>query len=522
MNNNFKEKAEWYAPKINKIELKPINVVEFEEDFTFWQSTKTIFGKQADYYDTGDSICLDFGKHITGYFKFELGQYDEYLDAPVKLKIKFGETPYEMRRDFDTYKGGLSSTWLQEDVVNIDWKGEVSLPRRYAFRYVKITIVKSPKKVMLSNFLAIACTSADLNSVEPQNGDMDKIDRISINTLAECMQNFFEDGPKRDRRLWLGDLRLQALADYYTFKNIDLVKRCLYLFAAFDNEEELLPSYVYTKPALETGNAHLVSYALLFTISLCDYFEHTKDRVVTEDLFEVAKRQIDITEKMLDKNGIPVMPENYGWWTFIDWSDAEPVTANMGIYICAVDMFSKLCKALGKEKEAKTYEEFAKKLKKSAFEYLYDGEVFKNQYDNEQYSVQSQVWMILAGVVSKEESQRILKSCIGNSEYISPVTPYMHHYVVEALLKAELLEEAKKYIKDYWGEMAELGADTFWEVFVKSEPYCSPYGDAVMNSACHAWSCTPAYFIRKYDLAQMYPTSKVVNSACLDFLSKKE
>lgn len=28
----------------------------------------------------------------------------------------------------------------------------------------------------------------------------------------DCMQSVFEDGPKRDRRLWLGDLRLQALA----------------------------------------------------------------------------------------------------------------------------------------------------------------------------------------------------------------------------------------------------------------------------------------------------------------------
>lgn len=26
----------------------------------------------------------------------------------------------------------------------------------------------------------------------------------------------------------------------------------------------------------------------------------------------------------------------------------------------------------------------------------------------------------------------------------------------------------------------------------------SPYGDSVMNSACHAWSCSAAYFIRKY------------------------
>ena len=42
------------------------------------------------------------------------------------------------------------------------------------------------------------------------------LDRVSQRTLRDCMQTVFEDGPKRDRRLWLGDLRLQALANYAT------------------------------------------------------------------------------------------------------------------------------------------------------------------------------------------------------------------------------------------------------------------------------------------------------------------
>ncbi|MGN0182017.1 MAG: recombinase family protein [Candidatus Ornithomonoglobus sp.] len=37
------------------------------------------------------------------------------------------------------------------------------------------------------------------------------------------------------------------------------------------------------------------------------------------------------------------------------------------------------------------------------------------------------------------------------------------------------------------------------QTFEKDNPYSSPYGDVIMNSACHAWSCTPSYFIRKYE-----------------------
>ena len=502
MRDDFKKKAEKYAPKINVTEIKPIGTVDFVHDGSCYLDTKVVSAVEKECYSDGDSICLDFGRHVTGYFKFNMGQYSEYLDAPVRFKIKFEETAYEMYTDFDSYNGEMSLTWLQEEIINVDFKGLVRLPRRYAFRYARITVVKANYPVKLTDFTAETLTSADFSKLTECNaeGMLKDIDKVSVNTLAECMQDFLEDGPKRDRRLWLGDLRLQALADYYTFKNYDIVKRCLYLFAAFDREDKLLPSYVYTKPDLETGNAHLVSYALFFAVTLCDYFEHTGDREVVEDLFDTAKRQIDLTAKMMDKNGIVVMPEGYGWWTFVDWSDAEPVTANMGIYIYTVNAFAKLCGQLGRQEDAEHYTNFADKLKKSASEHLYDGAVFKNAYDNNQLSVHSQVWMILADVLTEEDAQRVLKECLNGDEYVKPRTPYMHHYVVDAMIKAGLLKEAKQYILDYWGEMVKLGADTFWEAFVKDDPNCSPYNAVLMNSSCHAWSCTPTYFIRKYNL----------------------
>ena len=62
-----------------------------------------------------------------------------------------------------------------------------------------------------------------------------------------------------------------------------------------------MPCCLYVTPELEieSGDPYLVSYALLFVVALCDYYEYTKDDAVTEDLFDTAKRQIDITERML-------------------------------------------------------------------------------------------------------------------------------------------------------------------------------------------------------------------------------
>ncbi|MFC6644190.1 hypothetical protein ACFQBQ_00995 [Granulicella cerasi] len=50
----------------------------------------------------------------------------------------------------------------------------------------------------------------------------------------------------------------------------------------------------------------------------------------------------------------------------------------------------------------------------------------------------------------------------------------------------------------YWGGMVRVGADTFWEVYDPKNSKASPYGDVHINSFCHAWSCGPAYLLRKY------------------------
>lgn len=81
-----------------------------------------------------------------------------------------------------------------------------------------------------------------------------------------------------------------------------------------------------------------------------------------------------------------------------------------------------------------------------------------------------------------------------------PVTPYMRHYVTEAMLKLDMKDEAVQYLKKFWGGMLECGADTFWEAYIPDDLDFSPYEDRMINSLCHAWSCTPSYFIRKYGM----------------------
>jgi alpha-L-rhamnosidase len=86
------------------------------------------------------------------------------------------------------------------------------------------------------------------------------------------------------------------------------------------------------------------------------------------------------------------------------------------------------------------------------------------------------------------------------SETIKPGSPYLYHYVTDAMIHCGMKKEALALIETYWGGMVQAGADTFWEVYDPNQPRLSPYGNVLVNSYCHAWSCTPAFLLRSGNL----------------------
>ncbi|GAA3331280.1 hypothetical protein GCM10020331_087240 [Ectobacillus funiculus] len=170
------------------------------------------------------NLSLIFGTHQVGYVFMQIRPVGSPPDAPLSLKLTFGEMPVEMAEPFSEYDGWLSSSWLQEETIYVDvLPARIELPRRYSFRYIKFEVLDTSRKYRVA-FDDIQCqtvTSADPSCVIPlhhKDSLLAQIDQVSIKTLQDCMQDVFEDGPKRDRRLWLGDLRLQALANYETFQ----------------------------------------------------------------------------------------------------------------------------------------------------------------------------------------------------------------------------------------------------------------------------------------------------------------
>lgn len=448
----------------------------------------------------GESVIFDFGNHYVGYPRIRFSSVGHHPDAPLLFIVQFAEIESEFNQNPSEYHGWISKSWIQEETVHLDViPGVYRFERRYAFRYIKITIVSASNNYtpVIESVSADTVTSADDSATEEKNfNEADrKLDAVSLRTLRNCMQDVFEDGPKRDRRLWLGDLRLEALANYQTYRNYDLVKRCLYLFAGTTLEEGRLANNVFTAPEAECDFQTMFDYTLFFINTLWDYYCASKDEETLRELEPVCMKQYELLRECFDEQHL--LDVKKAGNIFIDWNfELDKQAPGQAVYLYGLKDLVKIEEALGKNCE-ELKEEI--RLKTEAAEKLYDAEKgFFISGENGQISWASQIWMILAGVTDKDTANDILNRLPSEENAVKMNSPYAYHHYIQALIDTGMKEEAYRAMHAYWGGMIEHGADTFWELYNPEDPYVSPYGGLIVHSFCHAWSCTPAYFLRKY------------------------
>lgn len=505
-------KAESLKPVLQQGHSLPQSLIGVQADpagFQGWRTeptgtVETFFGLALS---RGDSLVLDFGAHLVGFLHFALQSTVGFADAPTRLKLTFGETLAEVAEPFDPYAGSLSRAWLQDETVNIDALPQtVRLPRRYAFQFLQIEVVDTSSEfaVQFTEMFCETVTSANRENALPPPADLPPdlaaLDQVSLRTLQNCMQTVFEDGPKRDRRLWLGDLRLQALADQCSFQNYPLVRRCLYLFAGLARDDGLVPACVYEAPYPHAGGNNILDYAVLFGPTLRDYAEASGDWETARALWPVALRQFEFALNHVNADGLFVDPGD--WWIFIDWQANLDKQASMHslLLYCLRETLA-LAQAIDRAADAAFIPPLMARMTEAARRFLWDDaqKLFASG-PSRQISWASQAWMVLGGVVGKNEGAALFAQLAQMPEAVRPAGPYLFHHIVEAMLQCGLTEDALTTLRSYWGGMIERGATTFWEVFDPGDDHLSPYGNHQVNSYCHAWSCTPAYFLRRHSL----------------------
>ncbi|KAH8657962.1 alpha-L-rhamnosidase [Xylariales sp. PMI_506] len=508
-NSQFEAMAAGLTPVLKRWTRTPVAVIKFEDDETQYVKVRPVkisnaaeeLSSQA--WGKGSDFVLDFGIHMVGFISFKLLSVGSHMDAPCRLRLTFGESPFDVTLGMENVQTWLSSSWLPDEVINVDeCPADIRLPRRYSFRYLRVEVIDtSPKYKVAFSEVSCECVSTvgeqdRIQQVRFADPLLQDIDHVSISTLRDCMQTVFEDGPRRDRRLWVGDLRLQALANYCTFKDYALVKRCLYMFAAFPRENGSLPACVFEKPTMEPSSDYIVDYDALFAACVCDYVEASGDTAAGLELWDTVQSCLKLALSCIDPETSTFDVSRTSEWKFLDWKEELDRNAGLhGVLIYCLKKVDRLARILGKPE---FHADTIAKLSSAATQFLSGtGEemVFVSGSEK-QISYASASWLVLSEALPIETARAALVNTLAHPNVIRPLTPYLWHHVCDALATVGCYEQCLTVIKEYWGGMVNAGADTFWECFNPEDAKASPYGDVRNNSFCHAWSCTPTLLLR--------------------------
>lgn len=505
-NEDLAKAADKLCPELASLTRLPQRLVRFEDDPCEYFGVRAIDGPSLEELPDirlarGGKIILDFGLHMVGRIKFTLTAHGLNVDAPCRLRAIFGETPSDVSGGMEDVRTWISTSWLPDEVINIDHLPHtLVMPRRHACRYVRFDIIDTSPKFSVSfsdvSFETVSSVRAEqaIEKVDFKDPLLNLIDHVSISTLRDCMQNVFEDGPRRDRRLWIGDLRLQALTNYCTFKDYNLVKRCILMVAALIREDGSLPACVFHYPALRPATDYIVDYDALFAVTVCEYVEASGDLQTGHDLWATVCSCLQRAVSHVNtKTYVFDLHQGEGW-KFLDWKENLDRSAGLhGLLIFCLKATNRLAEMLMQEPPCV---DLVEKLSKAAWTfYKTDLGVVVSGPERE-VSIASAAWLVLADVFPREVSKSCLENALQHVDCVKPSTPYLWHYLCEALISVGLFERTVEVLKSYWGGMIHAGADTFWESFDPQDSRFSPYGDVKNNSFCHAWSCTPSYLLR--------------------------
>ena len=140
------EKAEAARPSLRRRTVAPSRLVRPVADAKAFQGWSVVDAGAAESalnrpLSSGDEFIFDFGEHVVGRLSVRLVDFGRAVDAPVRLEFAFAEVPAELAENADGSNPTVSTAWFQRETVTFDdVPSENALPRRYAFRYVKVTV----------------------------------------------------------------------------------------------------------------------------------------------------------------------------------------------------------------------------------------------------------------------------------------------------------------------------------------------------------------------------------------------
>lgn len=436
------------------------------------------------------ALFVDFGEELVGHVAIR-------SPGPVKLTVSPGESEAEARDLDERTENPLR---FAELVGAGTWRD----PSRSALRCVLVRN-DSPEPadvhVTLDAFEADLELRGEFRCADPL---LDRIYETGRRTVLRCTHDYVEDGPKRDRLLWLGDLAAVAGVFGKTIGDLTPLRRSLLLAAGTQLRSGALPG-VGPHP----NDLVVADYVPQFVLAAERHLALSGDVDTAALLFPVVRRALAFLGERTGPHGLVGPEEETDWWVFLDWDRREPfgspvdkqgyVAALSLLTAVALDAGARIAHAIGAAREAASWTERAGLLREHVVERCWEdaprglvvdwvrgGEVSRH------VSRYTTAWAVLANVGTPPQRATLLDALGSTGGRLGPTTTgYGQTLNVEALFRGGRAQAALDLVRAYWGGMLARGASTFWESFDPDEDRDTElelYGRRYGVSLCHGWS----------------------------------
>jgi alpha-L-rhamnosidase len=374
-------------------------------------------------------------------------------------------------------------------------------PRRSALRFVG---VRNDGDTAMTAALALDAFEIDLvpaGELRTSDPVVDAVYAAARRTVLRCTHDYVEDGPKRDRLLWLGDLA--ATADVFAKAVGDCrpLRRSLLLAAATQLRTGALPG-VGPHP----NDLVVADYVPQFARALHAYVVATGDLETAELLLPTLGRALHFLAERQGAEGLVGPEEETDWWVFLDWDRREPfgspvakrghVIALSLLTAAALRAGAAIASWLGSERRRAEWAERGDLLVERVRERAWDDDQrllvdwVRGGERARHASRFTNAWGVIAAVGTPAE-RGLMADALAGARLEPTTTGYGQTYNVDALFRAGRAEAALAIVRRYWGTMLARGATTFWESFDPDEDPATElnlYGRRYAVSRCHGWS----------------------------------
>ena len=312
-------------------------------------------------------------------------------------------------------------------------------------------------------------------------------------TFSACLQDGFVDCTWRESSQWLGDALPQSLIMASLTDDVRPLRQVIEMAVQGAYPDGVLPSVL-------PGEVHaytIVDYNFMWVELLQIYHQLTGDNDFVARMWPALLKMLNRFHQDLNEAGLLISQP--GRRLFLDWaplSRHEPHAVYNLHYVLALQQAAALADSRGLiTNEASIWLDRAATAQAACRDAFWQQGRWYDDLEQTTFSQLAGALALLTNTARPEETEALLDAIAARSldpedapapDKMVLASPFMHHYIFEALRAGGRSEPVIEIIRRRWGRWVEAGYSTTWENWNVDFPD---------GSQCHSFSAHPRYHL---------------------------